>query len=130
MKSEYITKFIAVLITVFALMTFFLTTSIFFDLFGVREREGHYVLFVVIANFICSLFYFPAIYGFWKSRRWTKHLLLISMAILVTTFIAFMIYIGNGGLHEQKTIGALTFRIVITCFFWVVSYKFLSAPKK
>ncbi|SDC35666.1 hypothetical protein [Williamwhitmania taraxaci] len=130
MKSEYVPKTSAVILAAFALLTLFLTTSIFFDLFGIREREGRYVLFVVIANFICSLLYFPSIYGFWSGKRWTTYLLFISSTVLITTLIAFLLYISNGGLHETKTTGALIFRIALTTFFWVVSYKCLSVTKK
>jgi len=130
MKSKYVTKTSAVILTAFALLTLFLTTSIFFDLFGVREREGHYVMFVVIANFICSLLYFPAIYGFWNGKRWTTNLLFLSSTVLIITLIVFLFYINNGGLHETKTIGALAFRIIVTSVFGVLSFIFISVPKK
>jgi hypothetical protein len=42
MKSAVL-KIIAVLLAFFALLTLFLSTSIIFDLFDIREREGNYV---------------------------------------------------------------------------------------
>lgn len=37
----------AILLVGFGLLTLFLSTSVIFDLFGVRAKEGNYVLFVV-----------------------------------------------------------------------------------
>jgi hypothetical protein len=36
-----------ILLTGFGLLTLFLSTSVIFDLFGIRAKEGNYVLFVV-----------------------------------------------------------------------------------
>jgi hypothetical protein len=49
-----ILKAAAVIITLFALITLFMSTSVIFDLFGIRAKEGNYVLFVVISNFIAG----------------------------------------------------------------------------
>jgi hypothetical protein len=37
--------------------------SVIFDLFGIREKEGNYVLFIVLANFIAGFFYLLSAYG-------------------------------------------------------------------
>jgi len=44
---------IAVLL-LFGGITLFLSASVLFDLFGMREKEGNYVQFVVLANFFAS----------------------------------------------------------------------------
>jgi hypothetical protein len=63
-----------ILLTGFGLLTLFLSTSVIFDLFGIRAKEGNYVLFVVWSNFISSILYLLAAYGFIKSKKWTTSL--------------------------------------------------------
>ena len=60
---------LAFLLAAFGLITLFLSTSIIFDLFEIRIREGHYVLFVVVANFVSSLIYLIAAYGFFRKKN-------------------------------------------------------------
>ncbi|NDP21009.1 MAG: hypothetical protein GZ091_08015 [Paludibacter sp.] len=122
MIKKYLQKFSAVFLSAFGLITLFLTLSIFLNLFGIREKEGNYVLFVVIANFVCSLLYLFAGIGFWTQKIWTSEVLIFSTVILLITFIAFNIYASNGGLHEQKTYGALIFRTSITFAFSIIAY--------
>ena len=68
MKKNFPTL-LAFLLAVFGLLTLFLSTSIIFDLFNIRTREGHYVPFVVVANFISSLLYLLAAYGFFQKKK-------------------------------------------------------------
>lgn len=121
MKKIIIYITIAIL-TVFGLLTLFLSTSIILDLFGIREKEGNYVLFVVWANFISSLVYLTAVYGFLKMKKWTTYLLSGSFLILLVAFICFLLYINSGGIHETKTIGAMIFRMVLTFVFVISAY--------
>ncbi len=130
MKSDYLLKISAIILTAFGLLTLFLTLSIFFNLFGIRESEGNYVLFVVIANFICSLLYVLAAYGFWYKKSWTTNLLIATFGILALALIAFLFYINLGFIHEAKTVKALIFRLSLTGIFGFISYKFISLVKK
>lgn len=126
-----ILKYIAVaILTGFGLLTLFLSTSILLDLFGVREKEGNYVLFVVWANFISGLIYLTAVYGFLKMKKWTTKLLASSFLILLITFIGFLFYINSGGIHEIKTIGALVFRMVLTVIFTILAYFIITKNNK
>jgi hypothetical protein len=113
---------IALPLAAFGLLTLFLSTSIIFDWFGIRAKEGNYVLFVVWANFICSLLYLFAAYGFIKAKKWTVLLLGLAIIIMISTFIIFIIYIYSGGIYETKTVGALIFRTIITLVFVVLAY--------
>ncbi len=113
---------IALPLAAFGLLTLFLSTSIIFDWFGIRAKEGNYVLFVVWANFICSLLYLLAAYGFIKAKKWTFLLLGLAAIVLISTFIIFIIHIYSGGIYETKTVGALIFRTIITLIFVVFSY--------
>lgn len=106
----------------FGLLTLFLSSSIIFDLFGIRAKEGNYVLFVVWANFVSSLLYLSAVFGFIKAKKWTVLSLGISVLILVLTFIGFLIHVKTGGKYETKTMGAMIFRITITLIFTFFAY--------
>ena len=61
MKKVILYLVVAVL-TGFGLLTIFLSTSVIFDLFDVRAKEGNYVLFVVWSNFISSFLYLISVY--------------------------------------------------------------------
>jgi hypothetical protein len=117
-----ILKITAVTLLLFALLTLFLSGSVIFDLFGIREKEGNYVPLVVWANFISSILYLAAVYGLFKMKKWPVGLLALSAGILVAAFIALNIHINAGGLYETKTLKAMIFRISITILFAIASY--------
>jgi hypothetical protein len=106
----------------FGLLTLFLSTSVIFDLFGIRAKEGNYVLFVVWANFISSVLYLVAAYGFVKTQRWTSKVLIISTSILSIAIIGLIFHINNGGIYETKTVGAMIFRTSFTFVFAAIAY--------
>lgn len=106
----------------FGLLTLFLSSSVIFDLFGIREKEGNFVWFIVYANFLCSLLYLLASYGFVKRKFWTFTLLLISMIVLVIAFVALLIHIKNGGIYKLETVYGMIFRIVVTLLLAISSY--------
>ena len=121
---------IAFLLAAFGLLTLFLSASVIFDLFGIRAKEGNYVLFIVWANFISSIIYLIASYGIFKSKKWATTILGISVLILIIAFISFIIYINADGIHETKTIGAMIFRIIITLFFVALAYFTINKKKQ
>ena len=125
-KLRYI---LAVALGLFALLTLFLSSSVIFDLFNIREKEGNYVLFVVWANFISSMIYLIAVYGLVKAKKWTSLVLLVSAIILSVAFISLKIHISNGGIYEAKTVKAMIFRIGLTLVFAVASYFFITKQK-
>lgn len=120
--KKIIPYILALAIAAFGFLTLFLSTSIIFDLFGVREQQGNYVLFVIWANFICGFLYLAACVGFIKQKKCTFKPLLLALTILIITFIAFNIYISQGGVHEAKTFGALIFRMSVTGVFALLAY--------
>jgi hypothetical protein len=126
---KYIPGFLAAILVAFGVLTLFLSASIIFDLFGIREKEGNYVLFIVWSNFISSVLYLFAAYGFVKSKKWTISLLGVSAIILMVAFAGLLIHIGSGGVYETKTVGAMLFRISVTLVFAASAY-FTIAKKK
>lgn len=113
---------ITIVLAGFGLLTLFLSTSVIFDLFGIRAKEGNYVPLVVWANFISSILYLVAAYGLLKMKKWPVWLLVISAVILVAAFIGLKIHISKGGLYEVKTVNAMIFRIGLTVLLAVASY--------
>lgn len=116
-------------LTAFGLMTLFMSTSVIFDLFGIREKEGNYVLFVVWANFICGFFYLVGAYGFISHKNWLPKIMTAASALLIITFAGLFLHIQNGGIYEVKTIGAMTFRTVFTVIFTATSFWLISKNK-
>lgn len=112
----------AIALASFGLLTLFLSSSVIFDLFGVRAKEGNYVLLVVWANFLSSILYLFAAFGFIKNKKWTVQLLGISAIVLIAAFIGLFVHINSGGVYETKTIGAIVFRITVTLVFASLSY--------
>jgi hypothetical protein len=127
--KNIISKIAAVILTLFALLTLFLSTSVIFDLFGIRAKEGNYILFVVWSNFISSILYLFAAYGFIKNKKWTTSLLGISTLILITAFVGLKIHASSGGIYETKTIGAMIFRISVTLVFALIAYFTITKKK-
>ncbi len=122
-------KISAILLTLFALITLFMSGSVIFDLFGIREKEGNYVLFIVIANFISGFIYLIAAYGLFFGRTWTTRLLVFATSILTISFVGLIWHISSGGIYEQQTLKAMLFRIAITAVFAGLSWRFTSAEK-
>ena len=120
---------LATILTGFGLLTLFLSTSVIFDLFGIRAKEGNYVLFIVWSNFISSILYLIASYGFVTSKRWTAKLLGVSTIILITALIGLFYHINSGGIYETKTIGAMIFRISVTIVFAIIAYFTITKKK-
>jgi hypothetical protein len=121
---------IASVLAVFGVLTLFLSSSVILDLFGIRAREGNFVLFIVWANLISSLLYLVAAYGFVKAKEWTVKPLGISVLVLTLAFTGLIIHIYTGGIYETKTIGAMVFRIIATILFAVSAYFLISKRNK
>lgn len=114
----------------FGIVTLFMSTSVIFGLFGIREKEGNYVLFIVVANFLCAFLYLAAAYGFFIQKKWTTMLLNFAVAVLLIAFIGLWIHISSGGMYEHKTVYAMMFRIFVTIGFLLISLKYISKIKR
>ena len=127
--KHIILKITASALLLFALLTLFLSGSVIFDLFDIREKEGNYVPLVVWANFISSILYLVAAYGLFKMKKWSFWLLVVTVFILVAAFTGLKIHINNGGLYEAKTVNERIFRIALTILLAVASYLLLQNKK-
>lgn len=130
MKEKLIINITGAVIAFLGILTLFMSTSVIFGLFDIREKEGNYVLFVVVANFICAFLYLAAAYGFFSRQKWTTMILNLAIAVLVITFIGLGIHIYSGGIYEHKTVAAMIFRTLLTVVFAVISFNYISKNNK
>lgn len=121
-KNKIVRYVIAIVIIAFASATLFMSSSVIFDWFGIREKEGDYVPFIVWTNFIAGILYLFAAYGLLKARKWAVWILTGTVIFLVTALIVLAFYIDSGGVFELKTVGAMGFRILLTIAFSVFAY--------
>lgn len=127
--KKYIPYISAIILVAFGLLTLFMSTSVIFDWFGIREKEGNYVEFVVWANFICGFMYLISAYGFIQKKVWLTKLLGAAVFVLAAAYLGLYFHIQSGGNYETKTVGAMAFRTGLTTLFMLISYFFIS-PKK
>ena len=118
------------ILSLFGLLTLFLSASVIFDLFGIRAMEGNYVLFVVWSNFISSIIYLLSVYGLLNKQKWVPLVLALSTVILIIAFVGLKMHIKAGGLYEVKTVGAMMFRSGITIVFTILSYIVVKKEKQ
>lgn len=102
------------LLSLIGVISVFMTLSVLFDQFDIRQKEGNYVLFIVIANLLCGFIYLYAAFYNWKKQEKALYSLLLASIILILSFVFLQIHINSGGLYEQKTVKAMMFRIVFT----------------
>ncbi len=119
---------LGLVIIAFGALTLFLSTSVLLDLFGIRERESPYVPAVVVANLIASLLYLSAGAGLLLKRRWPVLLLASAVVVLLVGVLLLAMHITVGGAYRTATIGALTFRTLLTAAFYLIARWSLRAP--
>jgi len=127
--KKYIPFLSSLILAGFGLLTLFLSSSVIFDWFGIRAKEGNYVLFIVWANFISSLLYLISAYGFLKIKSWTFKTLSVATVILIVALIGLFIHIYSGGIYETKTAFAMLFRISVTIAFVAIAYFSINKKK-
>ncbi len=104
----------AAILGIFGLATLVASASILFNIGGMEEEAGHYVPVVVWMNFFASFLYLIATYGFIFRKPWTPAVLVIALILLGIAAIGLYFHVRGGGDHEQRTIGAIVFRIFVT----------------
>lgn len=122
-KNNVIVIIVALLLAAFGLFTLYLSSSVLFDLFGVRAKEGNYVWFVVFANFISSFLYVSTSYGLITNKPWAIKPIGAALILLAIAFIALIVHILLGGAYEQKTVYGMLFRMSLTCLFTLFTNK-------
>ncbi|MBS1488342.1 MAG: hypothetical protein JST43_12210 [Bacteroidetes bacterium] len=110
---------LSILLTLFGALSVFLTSSIILDVFGIREKEGNYVLFIVYTNLLCGMIYLYAAYALWKKPIYSIYSLGLALLLLNISFFGLQAYIGNGGIYETRTVVAMIFRIAFTVVMFI-----------
>lgn len=110
------------ILSLFGFLTLFLSTSVILDLFGIREKEGNFIMFIVWANFLSAIIYLISAYGVMKNKKWSTSLLSLSTIILLTALVGLFVHISLGGVFEIKTVYGMIFRTLITLIFTISSF--------
>ena len=121
----------AAVLGIFGLVTLVASASILFNINGVEEQAGHFVPVVVWMNFFASFLYLIATYGFIFRKAWTPTVLAIALVLLGIAAIGFYVHVSGGGDYEQRTIGAIVFRIFVTAMLFAAArYYVRTLPPK
>lgn len=80
------------------------------------KAAGNYVPFVLWFNFLAGFAYVIAGVGLWMQQRWAAWLAIAIAAATAFTFAAFGAHVYSGGAYEQRTVIAMSLRMLV----WVV----------
>lgn len=129
MNDTRILKISGVPLAAFGLISLFMTTSVIFDLFGIRAKEGNYVPFIVYTNFFCSFIYLFAAYGFFVKNKYAPGSLFIASVVLILAYAGLVLHINGGGKYETKTVTAMLSRIGITILYAGIAWYYITRTK-
>ena len=79
--------------------------------------------FVLWFNFLMGFVYLIAGIGLWLQKRWSAWLSIFIAGATLAIFTALGIHILQGGLFEQRTVGAMTLRTVVWSVISLVAYR-------
>lgn len=100
----------------FGLLTIKEGGTILFGSEAARSAAGNYVPFVLWFNFIAGFAYVVAGAGLWMKQRWAAWLAVAIVATTTLTFAALGVHVYSGGAYEQRTVIAMSLRVLV----WVV----------
>lgn len=124
-------KYFSILfLVVFGALTVFLTSSVLLDLFGIREKEGNYVEFIVWINLFSGLLFLLTAFYFWKGKAVTTALLLGNVLLLMVGIIGLYFHIAAGGLYKIETVKGMLFRIISTTILALISFLLIQRKPK
>lgn len=116
---------LTVALTLFGLITLFVSSSVLFDWFGIRQKEGNFVPAVVCANWLCGFLYLMSAYYIFKGNLAAKKTLSVALGFILLGYVYLFIHIKSGGLYEIKTFMVLAFRLILTEIFLLTTIKIL-----
>lgn len=126
LNMRTIIKYITIaFLSLFGTLTVFLTISVLLDLFGIRQKEGNFVPFIVWTNLFSGLLYLVAAYGFFKAKFWTTKLLGLNVILLLSGLIGLYFHMKAGGLYEMETVRGMVFRVIFAVFAAISSLYFI-----
>lgn len=107
---------LSVVAVIFGLMTIKEGGSVLLGNEAAVAAAGNYVPFVLWFNFLSGFAYIAAGVGLLLQQRWAVWLALAIAVAILLTFSAFGMHINSGGAYEQRTVVAMTMRLVV----WIV----------
>lgn len=113
---------LALLAIVFGAMTIKSAYLVLFTTGTFHQEAGNYLPFVVWFNGIAGMFYVIAGYGLWRQKRWSVSLAASLAVATLAVFALFGLHVSDGGLYEQRTVGAMTIRSGLWSIIAVVSW--------
>lgn len=120
--KKYIKIITVVFLFAFGGLTVFLTSSVLLDLFGIRQKEGNFVPFIVWINLVSGIAYIVSAVGIIKNAKWSFPLLLMNVVLLVVGIVALYFHIQAGGLYKIETVKGMVFRVVSTSLTTYAAY--------
>jgi hypothetical protein len=78
-----------------------------------RIAAGNYVPLLLWFNFLSGFVYIAAGIGLWLQKHWAIWLTIGLLAAIAIAFAAFGIHISSGGAFEQRTVIAMSARLLI-----------------
>ncbi|MDN6279786.1 MAG: hypothetical protein L0J45_02165 [Psychroflexus sp.] len=127
-KNKKFKNVVAIILVIFALITIFMSSSVLFDWFGIRAKQGSYAPFILKTNLTAGLLYLLAAYGYLKSQKWPFWVML-SVALLMFYSTALLyLHSQTVKLYENRILTTMIFRILFTIIIAGLMYK--SSSKK
>ncbi len=103
-----------------------------FALFGGeagKQFAGNYIPLVLWFNFFAGFFYIVSGIGIFFRKTWSVDLAIIITLLTGIIFAIFGIIIFFGGIYEVRTLGAMTFRIIIWTVISIYSAKIIGGNR-
>lgn len=117
---------LALVATVFGVLTIKSAYLVLFTTGAFHQEAGNYLPFVVWFNGIAGIFYVIGGYGLWRQKRWSAWLAMTIAMATLTIFALFGLHVSDGGLYEQRTVGAMTIRSALWSIIALVAwFKFI-----
>ncbi len=114
MKNAKFMNLLSLTALAFGLITLFASSNVLFNYTTVFQKSGNYPSFILWMNLLTGPLYILAAIGLKRSKKWTLHLLLVILFMLLINLGFLVLLITNDGDYELDTVMALAFRIAFT----------------
>ena len=122
-NTDVVLRVIASIALVFGLLTVKSGGEVLFVDGAGRDAAGNFVSYVVLFNFIMGFLYILAGIGLWLKKPWSVWLSFMVAGATLIVFAVFGLHIYQGGLFEQRTVGAMVLRLVIWAVISLLAYR-------
>lgn len=109
----WINNALSIVAVLFGLMTLKGGGAVLFGDESARIAAGNYVPLLLWFNFLSGFVYITAGVGLWLQKRWAVQLSMALAAAIALAFVAFGMYIQSGGAYEQRTVIAMSIRLLV-----------------